>query len=515
MSFCSAFFDKKIHYKSTNVVFQWYTKKYRPLRNLVDMDKFIGRIEELNALNSLLDKKSASLVTVQGRRRIGKSRLIEEFAKNHLFYEFLGIAPHKGTTAKSQRAEFARQLRETFNLASVPAADWGDLFTTLSKQTEEGRIIILLDEISWMGSMDPDFLGKLKTAWDKQFKKNPELILILCGSISSWIEKNIINSTAFVGRPSLYLKLEELSLSDCNKFWAHAGGVSYYEKFKLLSVTGGVPRYLELINPKLSAEENIKRLCFSKHGPLVNEFEFIFSDVFSKKHELYRRIVEELAKGRKAQEELRLKKNLTGDLSEVLNDLVLAGFIARDFTWNIKNGKISKLSFYRLRDNYVRFYLKYILPNKPQIEKNEFQARTLTALPGWDAIMGLQFENLVINNSRSVIEALGIQPEEVVFNNPFFQRTTNRQLGCQIDFLIQTRFSCVYVCEIKFQRFEIGPEIIQEMQQKIERLKLPKHFSYRPVLIHVNGVREDVVDSEYFSNILDFSRLFATSARLE
>lgn len=474
------------------------------------MDRFIGRGEELNALKSLLEKNSASLVTVQGRRRIGKSRLIEEFAKNHPFYEFLGIAPHKSTTAKSQMAEFARQLRETFHLSAFPAADWGDLFTILSKQTGEGRVIILLDEISWMGSKDPDFLGKLKNAWDKQFKKNSKLILILCGSVSSWIEKNIINNTAFVGRPSLYLKLDELPLSDCDKFWEHAHGVSYYEKLKVLSITGGVPRYLELINPKLSAEENIKRLCFTKHGPLVNEFEFIFSDVFSKKHEFYRRIVEELAKGKKTQEELRLGKAQSGDLSEMLNDLVLAGFVTRDFTWNIKNGQISKLSFYRLKDNYVRFYLKYILPNKPLIEKNEFQARTLTSLPGWDGMMGLQFENLVVNNSRDVIKTLGIHPEEVVFNNPFFQRTTNRQLGCQVDFLVQTRYSCVYVCEIKFQRFEIGPEIIPEMQQKIERLKLPRHFSYRPVLIHVNGVREDVVDSEYFSNIIDFSRLFTT-----
>ncbi len=472
------------------------------------MDKFIGRREELDALKSLLEKKSASLVTVQGRRRIGKSRLIEEFAKNHTFYEFLGIAPHKGTTANSQRAEFARQLREMFHLPSLPAMDWGDLFTILSEQTKEGRLIILLDEISWMGSKDSDFLGKLKNAWDKQFKKNSKLILILCGSVSSWIEKNIINNTAFVGRPSLYLKLDELPLSDCNKFWESAHGISYYEKLKVLSVTGGIPRYLELINPKLSAEENIKRLCFTKSGPLVNEFEFIFADIFSKKNEFYKRIVEELANGKRKQEDLRLGKSQSGDLSEILNDLVLAGFISRDFTWNIKDGKISTLSFYRLKDNYVRFYLKYILPNKALIEKNEFRAKTLSTLPGWDGIMGLQFENLVVNNSREVIEAIGIQPEDVIFNNPFFQRATNRQLGCQIDFLIQTRFSCVYICEIKFQRFEIGPEIIQEMQQKIERLKLPRHFSYRPVLIHVNGVREDVVDSEYFSNILDFSHLF-------
>ena len=94
-----------------------------------------------------------------------------------------------------------------------------------------------------------------------------------------------------------------------------------------------------------------------------------------------------------------------------------------------------------------------------------------------------------------------------VFSNPFFQRKTSRIPGCQIDYMIQTRHDTVYVCEIKFSRFEIKPDIISEMQEKIKRLKLPKRFSIRPLLIHVNGVREDVIDSRYFSAIIDFGEL--------
>jgi hypothetical protein len=112
-----------------------------------------------------------------------------------------------------------------------------------------------------MGSLDPTFLGKLKNAWDLQFSNNSKLILILCGSVSSWIEKNIIKSTGFLGRPSLYLTLEALPLSDCDHFWDGKGhGISIYEKLKILSVTGGVPRYLELINP-----HHWRKLTFSTY----------------------------------------------------------------------------------------------------------------------------------------------------------------------------------------------------------------------------------------------------------
>lgn len=127
---------------------------------------FIGRAEELSALKRFLRKKTASLIVVKGRRRIGKSRLIEEFAKDFTFYSFAGLAPTEETTAQSQRDEFARQLSEQTGLPEVKADDWSKLFLLLFEKIKRGRIILLFDEISWMGSEDPDFLGKIKNAWD-------------------------------------------------------------------------------------------------------------------------------------------------------------------------------------------------------------------------------------------------------------------------------------------------------------------------------------------------------------
>lgn len=471
---------------------------------------FIGRQEELRNLNKLLKKNSASLVVVQGRRRIGKSRLIEEFAKKHTFYQFSGIPPTEKTTLQSELNEFAKQLSMQTGLPEIKADDWSKLFLLLAEKVKKKRVIILFDEITWMGSKDPDFLGKLKNAWDMHFKKNPELILVLCGSISVWIDENILSSTGFLGRISYRLTLEELPLADCNRFWDKAGGnIAPYEKLKVLSVTGGVPRYLEEIKPTLSAEENIKDLCFIKGGALVNEFNEVFSDLFSKRSVTYKKIIKTLSSGSLDIKGIckKLALGQTGFISKCLDDLIKSGFISRDYTWHLKSGESSRLSLFRLSDNYIRFYLKYIDKNQIKIDNNEFSFKSLSLLPNWESIMGLQFENLILKNRSYIKACLNIKPDEVVSDNPFFQRKTAQNAGCQIDYLIHSKFGTLYVCEIKFKKQEIGLEIINEMKKKLTNFHYPKGFSCRPVLIHVNGVSEEVVSSGFFSNIIDFGDL--------
>ncbi len=470
--------------------------------------KFIGRKNELKTLEQLRGRKAANFVIIQGRRRIGKSRLAAEFGKGHRYYQFTGLAPNHGTDASIQRQEFLRQLSEQCQLPKIQLDDWGDIFTLLANQVDGGEVTILFDEISWMGSKDKTFLAKLKNAWDEKLQKNPKLILLLCGSVSSWIEKNIISSTAFMGRPTLYMTLDELPLMDCNQFFDNSK-ISAYERLKMLAITGGVPRYLEMIDTKLNADENIRSLCFTKSSPLLDEFERIFSDIFGERSGIYRRISEHLAKGAASQAEIlqALERKKNGDLSEYLKDLEMAGFIARDYSWHIKTGSISKLSNYRLRDNYLRFYLKYLAPNKDMIKKGLFETRAISTLPGWHAMMGLQFENLCLNNSLSIAEKIGIPKEDVIFIGPYFQRARSRAPGCQIDLLIQTKYNSLFVCEIKFSVNAIGKPIIEEIEEKINRMTVAKSFSVWPVLIHVNGITSSVIESEYFSKIINFGDL--------
>jgi AAA+ ATPase superfamily predicted ATPase/DNA-directed RNA polymerase subunit N (RpoN/RPB10) len=473
--------------------------------------RFIGREAEMARLTGLLGKRSASLVVVRGRRRIGKSRLLKEFGKKMKSFFFSGLPPKSKNriTSKVQKKEFVNQLQQQ-GIPGVSSEDWSNIFWHLAQYTKEGRVLIVLDEISWMGSKDLDFLGKLKNAWDLYFSNNAELILILCGSISSWIEDNILSSTGYLGRVSLDLVLEELPLSACQAFWApYEKRISAYEKFKTLSITGGVPLYLELLRPELSAEENIREMCFTKGGLLVREFEQIFSDLFSKRSRSYKEVVECLASGPKELPEICqiLQKNKGGTYNKYLDDLVKTGYIKRDFTWHLKTGKKGKLSRYRLSDNYLRFYLKYISPYQLQIENGLFDFPSLSSLPSWEICMGMQFENLVVHNRKTLWNLLRIAPSDILMEGPFFQSPTKTQPGCQIDYLIQTRFHTLYLCEIKFYKNPLSTKVIEEVEKKMNRLTIPKYCSIRPILIHVNGVEESVLDRRYFDQVIDFSQL--------
>ena len=281
--------------------------------------------------------------------------------------------------------------------------------------------------------------------------------------------------------------------------------ISAYEKLKVLAVTGGIPRYLEEIQPKLTAEQNIFNLCYQREGVLFNEFDDIFSDLFEKRDKHYKGLVQSIAEGNNNLEAIAksLGRSKGGDLSEQLSELCSDGFIRRDHVWQLNTGKSSAISQYRLSDNYLRFYLKYILPYKNQIDNNEMY----NLPPGWESIIGLQFENLVVNNRKLLHQLLQFSDHEILISNPYLQTQTKQRQKCQIDYLIQTRFNTLYLCEIKFSKNPLGMQVIHEVQEKINRLVIPKGFSIRPVLIHVNGVNDNVIASQFFSNIIDFDTL--------
>ena len=173
---------------------------------------FYGRDDDFRELDVLWRKRGASLVTCRGRRRIGKSSLIEEFARRSeaRFVKLEGLAPGKGVNNRVQldafRAQLVRQAKKRFE----PFANWSEAFSGLDDCLDARRTILLLDEISWMGKYDVGFPGELKVAWDNLFKKHDRLIVFLCGSVSTWISKNILRNKAFVGRPTLNLLVGEL-----------------------------------------------------------------------------------------------------------------------------------------------------------------------------------------------------------------------------------------------------------------------------------------------------------------
>lgn len=471
------------------------------------MTGFVGREAEISQIMQLTRLKKACFVVIKGRRRIGKSRLAQECARLLKGYQqvyMTGLAPEAGITAEKEREDFAEQLANQMHIPRPRADSWNDLLWALSERTRSGKWVIILDEINWLGQKEPAFLSQLKSTWDRDFSKNPQLILIVSGSLSGWINQNILHSTGFLGRIDLDLTLDELTLQECKAFLAPAHDrIAPYELLKILAVTGGVPSYLEQIDATVPAEQNLMRLCFKPSGFLFREFENLFHDLFQKKN-FYRNLINAVADTALDLETIyqKLEIEKAGYVSAAIDDLIQAGFLARHHTWTIKSASQSKLSKIRISDNYTRFYFKCILPNKTKIERGILQLP-----PGIYSIMGLQFENLVLKNRTSLWKILNLPADAVVMDGPYFQRETKQKKGCQIDYLIQCRYNMLYVVEIKFHKTTIKASVIQEVREKIDALSRPKGFSCRPVLIHVNGVEDAVAESEYFDEIIDFSTL--------
>ncbi len=472
------------------------------------MNPFIGRKKELSRLDILQAFNRVCLTVVTGRRRVGKSRLIQEWSKDKRFLSFTGLPPTEEVTAQQQRDEFARQLAEHFNVPQRVYTDWGDVFSHLTTFLTDEPTVLLFDEISWMGGKDHLFVPKLKVWWDLTLQKYARLRLFFCGSVSTWIEKNIIRSTAFFGRITLNITIKPLSLLESIAVLrAHGIKASIYEMFALMAVTGGVPWYLEQIVSSNTIDENIKRLCFTMQGLLVTEFNHIFHDLFNGNGSTFQKIAHLLADGMKSLDEI--SKYFTSikqpELEDMLEELITAGFVSKHYSWSIKTEKVNEQFLYRLSDNYLRFYLKYIEPNLSKINTDNYQELPLQKLPNWDTIMGLQVENLLLNNRASLVKALGINPIDIVADNPYVQRKNAQQEGCQIDYLVQTATQSLYVCEFKFKRNELGMEIITSMEEKIKRFNVPRGYGIIPVLFHLGGVAEAVDAKRYFYRIIDIA----------
>lgn len=474
---------------------------------------FTGRRYHLESLEALWRKGTASLAVVSGRRRIGKSALVETFAARSKcrFVEIEGLAPDGRAEKGRQLRHFASRLAKAAGGPVARAETWAEAFDALDAAVKAGggaRTVVFLDEISWMGEGDQDFPALLKNAWDTQLSRHRRLILVLAGSVSAWIRDNILEAKGFVGRVSLDITLGELPLANCRDFWGRAAGrVSAGKMLDVLSVTGGVPKYLEEVDPGTGADENIRRLCFRPEGYLFRDFENLFGDVFGAAA-AKRRILVSLAEGPASITDLaeRFGVRPNGHFGDDLRDLELAGFVAGAAGKNPETGKPSREVKYRLKDNYTRFYLKFVEPKKEAIAAGLFRFASLERLPGWDAVMGLQFENLVLNQLKTLCGLIDLGPRLVTSAAPYWRRRSGSSPGVQVDLLLQTPKS-VYVVEVK-RKGKIGTEIEDEVQRKVERLDVPRGVSVRTVLVYEGLLAPEVEENGYFDHLVPAEKLF-------
>ena len=470
---------------------------------------FYGREDILDDMMSLWGKRTSSLITCRGRRRIGKSTLIAEFARKSSarFIRIEGLKPKRGFTNEDELRNFAMFLSLQTDDSGIVRENWAQAFKALDAQIrDEERTVVLLDEISWMGHFDTHFPDILKIAWDTMMKRHDRLILVLCGSVSSWIKDNIIDNSAYLGRRSGDFIVGELPLRDCVKFWGEsARSVSAREILDVLSVTGGVPRYLEEINPALSANENIRRLCFVRKSPLREDFDDMFLDVITEQPTFTGQVLRCLVDGPLSATEIASRLGLPkgGNTSAALDRLVEAGLVARDHGRNPATGKPVRERRYRMRDNYSRFYLKYIEPVKDIIDVGSYAFSSLDQLKGMDAVLGLAFENLIVNHYQEILPRLGLSRTLIESAAPYSKRGNGNAAnhGCQVDLLIETELSCCLV-EVK-RRKEIGDEVVDEMMEKVKSISVRDGVSVRTALVYDGHLSATVEASGYFNSLIN------------
>jgi len=474
--------------------------------------EFFGRENEISDLMSLWSKRSGSLVTCRGRRRIGKSTLIEMFARmsKARFIKIEGVRPKPGYSDKTELKTFAIELAAQTRADDGVPDNWLKAFVRLDREiNDKERTVLLLDEVSWLGHYDNTFADMVKVAWDDYWSKHDRLIVVVCGSVSGWIKENFVDNGAFFGRRSLDLIVKELPLKECVKFWGRAAArMDSREIVDVLSVTGGVPRYLKEIDPGASASENIARLAFRPNSILRVDFDEMFSDVITKLPTLSGKIVRALVWRPLSVSETAaaVMTGKGGKIGEALEQLSEAGLVAPDIGKNPETGKKTREVKYRLKDNYARFYLRYIEPKKEIVDAGAYRFVSLDALDGWDAIMGLQFENLVLNHYPALIEPLHIGNSLIESAAPYSRRRNGDGAdGLQIDLLLQTRH-CNFVIEIKRKR-EIGKETVDEVGRKLEKLSTPRGKSSRVALVY-DGILAPSIETEgFFDAIIPFRRL--------
>lgn len=474
---------------------------------------FFGREDQIRNLEALCAKRVASLVTCRGRRRIGKSTLIEEFARRigARFIRLEGVRPQPGFGNSHELKAFAEQLAVQTRRAVARLENWTEAFVRLDAAIpRSGRTVVLIDEVSWFGHYDPMFAETVRICWDGYWKKHDNLIVVLCGSVSSWVKDNVVDNASFLGRRSLDVVVRELPIVECVKFWGEkAERTSPREILDVLAVTGGVPRYLEEIDPSASAAENIKRLCFTPNGVLRTDFDDMFADVIEKQPGFTAKVLRTLLDGPRTATEASkaLETEKGGRISDAMERLAEAGIVSSDSGKNPETGKDAKERRYRLKDNYARFFLKYIAPVKSMIDDGRYAFQSLDMLENWDAVMGLQFENMVVNNYGELLPFLHLSGALLTSAAPYRKQAvpSKNRKGCQIDLLLQSRRT-IYVVEVKRMN-EIGRGIIDEVDRKVRCLTRPPNVSIKTALVYDGNLAPVVVADGYFDAIVPFRKL--------
>ena len=320
------------------------------------MNKFVGRYEELEILNEKFSSNKSELFILYGRRRVGKTTLIQKsIEKRDAFYYIFSKSSYK-----QELESFRKTISEDLNTYFQETNNFYDLFEQIVKQNP--NLIIVLDEFTYLIETKKEITGEFQKIWDVLLK-NTQIKLILSGSSISIMEQNVLsyNSPLF-GRRTGQLKLKEFKFNELKEFFPK---VKKEELFKIYSTYGGIPLYLELYDQNSSYLDNIKATFCNKSSILYEEADFLLREEL-REPEIYFKILEQINLGATKLNEIATKANvLPNNIHKYLHRLELLEIIKREEPITIEN---KKLGLYKIQDKFFRFWLTFIYPNQRYIE---------------------------------------------------------------------------------------------------------------------------------------------------
>lgn len=473
----------------------------------------IGRKEELYQLRKLYNSQEAELVAIYGRRRVGKTYLVNEVFSNEITFQHAGMSPIEANNRlkKEQLKGFYTSLKMHGAKVKRMPKDWQDAFYMLEcylRDCDTGnRQLVFLDELPWMDTKNSGFLIAFEHFWNNWGCHRKNLMVIVCGSANSWILDNLIdNRDGLYGRLTGIIKLSPFTLHECEEYFQSMQFVlSRYDIVQSYMVVGGIPYYMRNYDNRKSLAQNIDRLFFGKDALLRIEYDRLFSSIFSSPEEM-KRIVELLSQRSAGftRKEISEKTGISngGELTKKLNALVASDFVLCYVPFGVKG----KTDHYKLVDPFCLFFLHFV-KNHDKMDRNFWtNNQTHQEIVSW---RGIAFENVCFNHIPQIKKALQIQG--VASSESSWSKRSDDEEGTQIDMLIDRDDNVINVCEMKFygEMFTVSKQYYMTLlkRQRILGELIPKKKSIRTTLITTMGLVPNNYSS-IFTNVITMDDLF-------
>lgn len=462
----------------------------------------IGRENEKKVLLSALESEQSEFIAVYGRRRVGKTYLIRETFGYNFSFQHTGILD---APLKEQLSEFRQSLyRHGMKRKAMPKT-WNEAFHLLEDWLSclpEGKKVVFIDELPWMDTVRSNFIRALDHFWNSWASARKDIVLIVCGSATSWIIDNIVmNYGGLHNRITRKIHLHPFTLHECELYCQNQNlGYKRNMIMEAYMAMGGIPYYWSFMKKGQSVAQNFDSIFFDEDGALAGEYDALYASLF-KNPTIHISIINTLStkKVGMVRSEILDKTRLSDNdsFNKALKELEQCGFI-RKYTCI---GKKVKDAMYQLMDNYTLFYFQFILKNKNG-DRNFWTSMYNSTLHNTWA--GLAFERVCLQHLEQIKRALG-------FGAVISTAHSWTASGAQIDLLIDRNDNTINVCEMKYSKgkYALDAQEMANMQNRVDTLQAETgtQKTILLTLITSNGV-SDGSDTHSIQNMLTMDDLF-------